>query len=712
MANFDRSGMTQAGINLMGKAVGGATIQLTRLVLGDGTMTGEILDLQGVVSPKQNVDVTRIERNDNQCTVGGELLTSSVKQGFFWRECGLYAMDPEQGEILYNYAYSTKPDYIAAADSGIMEEILVSMVATVGSNTNVDVTIDTSMVMTTKKEFIPLKNKVDDLCISVKDYGVLGDGTDETLKIQKVLDLGGHIVFPQGTYLFEQLMITQDNTTVEFLDGVILQSRYRGDQLDLGAIEIKGTKGSSFNLASDAFEGKNNITLSSVDGINVGDFLKLEQNNPSTITFESFKTAYCNSIVTVKEINGNTITINEVLPHNYFVSSMAKATVFIPIKNTTIIGKNTLFDKLGTTEYANHFYVDLAYNLKIKGFECVNGGGKGVTVWESHTFTIKDIIHKNPTNVSAGHGYCIQICDGSCYGRIENVNAINSRHGVDFATGANNCIVDKFFGHNAEVSGHGQNTKHIKVINSTASGSAFGNGNYTFLCDSNWEFNNCTVINSDRGFNIAAQGYDTKIINCKIENCNYGITLSGATNIDIANLKMKQCRIGFEFQQNTNDVKVSYVTATSIPDDNNTSTSLSYIIIKDTCHNIAFDNLNLNVATYKVIEISGTEPNDKQVKIQNCTRIESCHSSVNRQSLKFITGGVSIINCILCSDVLLTGDSKYIFINNSIDNIKVDIRSTKNTMVSGNMGNAIQFSTPTHNDADVIVVNNIKVSII
>lgn len=151
MANFDRSGMTQAGINLMGKAVGGATIQFTKLVLGDGTITGEILDLQGVVSPKQNVDVTRIERNDNQCTVGGELLTSSVKQGFFWRECGLYAMDPDQGEILYNYAYSTKPDFIAASDSGMMEEILVSMIATVGSNTNVDVTIDDSMVFATKK---------------------------------------------------------------------------------------------------------------------------------------------------------------------------------------------------------------------------------------------------------------------------------------------------------------------------------------------------------------------------------------------------------------------------------------------------------------------------------------------------------------------------------------------------------------------------------
>lgn len=152
MANFDRSGMTQAGINLMGKAVGGATIQFTKLVLGDGIMTGEILDLQGVVSPKQNVDVTRIERNDNQCTVGGELLTSSAKQGFWWREVGLYAMDPDLGEILYNYGYSSKPDWIATSDSTTVEAIIVNMVAIVGTGTNVDVTVDDSIVFATKKQ--------------------------------------------------------------------------------------------------------------------------------------------------------------------------------------------------------------------------------------------------------------------------------------------------------------------------------------------------------------------------------------------------------------------------------------------------------------------------------------------------------------------------------------------------------------------------------
>ena len=223
MANFDRSGMTQAGINLMGKAVGGATIQFTRLVLGDGTMTGEISDLQGVVSPKQNVDVTRIERNDNQCTVGGELLTSSVKQGFFWRECGLYAMDPDIGEILYNYAYSTKPDYIAASDSDMMEEILVAMIATVGSNANIDISIDASMVLTTKKEFVPLKNKVDEMFISVKDFGAVGDGiADDTESIQNALKVSKKVYIPKGIYKITKQIKVYSNTILEMHNEAVL----------------------------------------------------------------------------------------------------------------------------------------------------------------------------------------------------------------------------------------------------------------------------------------------------------------------------------------------------------------------------------------------------------------------------------------------------------------------------------------------------------
>lgn len=293
MANFDRSSITQAGLNLMGKAVGGATIKFTRLVMGDGILTRElnleiqklnverqtlfnrlskdtrkylkeasdggepnrsasinpidekivtdiealdtqieeiskqqletvssqILDLTGVISPRQNVDIRSIERNGAQCKVEGYVETSSIKQGFFWRECGLYAMDPDVGEILYNYAYSTKPDYIAASDSGLMEEILVSMVAMVGANANVDVTIDSSMVMTTKKEFDPVKEKVGfigNIQVNVKEFGAVGDGvTDDTAAIQRALDSANSIYFEGGIYCTNALYI-KSNTVLTF----------------------------------------------------------------------------------------------------------------------------------------------------------------------------------------------------------------------------------------------------------------------------------------------------------------------------------------------------------------------------------------------------------------------------------------------------------------------------------------------------------------
>ena len=294
MANFDRSGMTQAGINLMGKAIGGATIQFTKLVLGDGEMTGEILDLQGVVSPKQNVDVTRIERNDNQCTVGGELLTSSVKQGFFWRECGLYAMDPDLGEILYNYAYSTKPDYIAASDSGMMEEILVSMVATVGSNANVDVNIDTSMVYTTRKEFDPLKVKVEDVTLNVKDFGVIGDGvTDDSQALQSAIDkaveLKCKLLIPRGEYLCNSGLIINGYMKLECQGKLIYKGSDTFLQVKttwarhcvLNGLHIIGTnrQGIGVRLDRSGWGACANVTNFRIENFNIGIFFVMAFNN-------------------------------------------------------------------------------------------------------------------------------------------------------------------------------------------------------------------------------------------------------------------------------------------------------------------------------------------------------------------------------------------------------------------------------------------------
>lgn len=184
-------------------------------------MVGLIQDIN------QNIKIRdiRLDQNKHKATVEGVLTTDNVKQDFYWRECGLYAIDSDFGEILYSYAYLAKPEFIATSDNKITEEILLSMITTINSNTNVDVTIDDGMVSTSKKEFLPVKSKMDAVIdaeyLLADDIGLVKfeinadipvDYVSQNAKIlQPYLDEGCNIKFGEGRYVFESQLRVKSN---------------------------------------------------------------------------------------------------------------------------------------------------------------------------------------------------------------------------------------------------------------------------------------------------------------------------------------------------------------------------------------------------------------------------------------------------------------------------------------------------------------------
>lgn len=209
MANFNRSGITTKAINLIGKALKGETIQFTRLVMGDGEFTGEIVDLAGVVSMRQSVDITNVEHKGNICSVSGELATKSVTEEFWWREIGLYALDPQEGEILYSYAYSDKPDCIVPDGSGVTENIIIGMTTAVGENTKVEVIIDDNMVFVDKKS---LENKLNMRSVNISDFPRLLNETSDNERILRMFEYCSknkifNIHINHDVYLSETLVI-------------------------------------------------------------------------------------------------------------------------------------------------------------------------------------------------------------------------------------------------------------------------------------------------------------------------------------------------------------------------------------------------------------------------------------------------------------------------------------------------------------------------
>ena len=126
-----------------GKGVAGQKINYTKIVLGDGYLEeGQTpRTLTGVVSPKATVDITKLKINgDGTVAVGGIFTNGDETEGFYYRELGLYAEDPdpEVGEVLYCYGNcGDLAEWIPPSGGATIVEKTIDIVTAIGTATNV-----------------------------------------------------------------------------------------------------------------------------------------------------------------------------------------------------------------------------------------------------------------------------------------------------------------------------------------------------------------------------------------------------------------------------------------------------------------------------------------------------------------------------------------------------------------------------------------------
>ncbi|WP_234540703.1 phage tail protein [Paenibacillus pseudetheri] len=149
--------ITIKGLALQGKAQAGAKLEYTRVAIGDGSLNGQSMPaLTGLISQKMVLPITRIRAQPpNKATIGSVVDNSSVTSGFYFREIGLFATDPDVGEILYAYANSgVTADYIPPGGGSDIIEKVFDIDVVIGTAANISAKIDDSLVFTQKKEFL------------------------------------------------------------------------------------------------------------------------------------------------------------------------------------------------------------------------------------------------------------------------------------------------------------------------------------------------------------------------------------------------------------------------------------------------------------------------------------------------------------------------------------------------------------------------------
>ena len=143
--SFTAPKFTNAGRQRQTRVIAGDTLTFTAIKLGDGTMTTEpIAALTDLIHGIITLPVHEVRRNADYAEVTGVFQNAGLSSGFYWREIGIFAADPDypndrSHDILYCYQNAAElAEYIPSASSAVIEKI-IRVACVVGDAENVTV---------------------------------------------------------------------------------------------------------------------------------------------------------------------------------------------------------------------------------------------------------------------------------------------------------------------------------------------------------------------------------------------------------------------------------------------------------------------------------------------------------------------------------------------------------------------------------------------
>lgn len=196
MAEFKRVVITRNGQTLMAKLMSGTgTVEFTKIGVSSTTYTDTQLEaLTSLTGVKQTAPITNIARNNNaSVTVEGAISNEELTVGYYMQTIGLYAKDPDAGEILYAVTTASVAGYMPPFNNRTPSGAQFKLTTTVGNAENVTLQIDPSAVATIG-DINRLETSLTDLqaYVGYAEKGVLGLEADfENNKFTRIGDAVG-----------------------------------------------------------------------------------------------------------------------------------------------------------------------------------------------------------------------------------------------------------------------------------------------------------------------------------------------------------------------------------------------------------------------------------------------------------------------------------------------------------------------------------------
>lgn len=154
--------LTNRGLDLVAKLMTGQRVAFTKAVIGDGVFQDEyeIHTATKLKNPKAEFPIQNAKFIGNgEISLKVHLNNSLNKEGFFIREIGIYAEDPELGEVLFGVV--SRGDRTHWFDDNLVHEqnIILDLIFKVGNVDEMQITINNSLLYVTQHEFWDLAGR-------------------------------------------------------------------------------------------------------------------------------------------------------------------------------------------------------------------------------------------------------------------------------------------------------------------------------------------------------------------------------------------------------------------------------------------------------------------------------------------------------------------------------------------------------------------------
>ena len=142
MAEWSNATMTDIGADLQAKVNAGKTkLTFTKIKVGSGVNATNPLALTDVISSKWETTNFVVKQEGKIVSVDTFITNNGIKEAFRMSEIGLFANDPDKGEILYAYLTDPEPDRMPAEGGAVVvsQELTIGMMFSNSGNVSLTV---------------------------------------------------------------------------------------------------------------------------------------------------------------------------------------------------------------------------------------------------------------------------------------------------------------------------------------------------------------------------------------------------------------------------------------------------------------------------------------------------------------------------------------------------------------------------------------------